>query len=200
MQTGVGKTCLAHRLVDDDYRPHFDNTEFLYWSCGDTTVEVWDIESMKAQYSTDAQKNDYYKMASLFLSCYDRTKPNCLKEGLRIFEVPCNYSKPAILVACKKDKFPAAISSEVGGLYAAQQRTKFELMEVSSETGEGIQELRELIAQILIPPADSSGEEDSADDDRKQPDVHNEEEKQGLLGKLFGFGGKKKKKRDPRRV
>eukprot|EP01094_Clydonella_sp_ATCC50884_P025116 TRINITY_DN6476_c0_g1_i1.p1 TRINITY_DN6476_c0_g1~~TRINITY_DN6476_c0_g1_i1.p1 ORF type:complete len:243 (+),score=24.43 TRINITY_DN6476_c0_g1_i1:175-903(+) len=147
-ERGVGKTSLAHRLVEGDYPAYHEGIEQLSWRCAGYTIDVWDIASNP--HFTRSMARNYYRGACLFLSCYDQTNDASLKEGLDIFEVPIDCSIPTILLACKKDE-PAVIPTYRALTYASDPHFEMRgpLIEVSSKTGEGIEELRERILEFV---------------------------------------------------
>jgi len=131
--SGVGKTSLINKITNDDYKESLP-TEFL--GCSEITIDglstvVWDTAGQELHKS---MIRNYYRDVDIAIVCFDLSNITSLNsvQGY-IDDVKDESPKCTVIVAGLKCDISVSGSIE------------FNHIKVSSKTGEGVPELKELI-------------------------------------------------------
>jgi internalin A len=149
-QAGVGKTSLVRRLMEDRFDPNENKTEGIdirRWQAmvddQETQLNVWDFGGQEVMHATH---QFFLTRRSLYLLVLDARlgeEGNRVEYWLKIIQ-SFGGGSPIIIVGNKIDQQPLDIDRR--GLQFKYPSIKA-LVETSCETGEGIEELRVVIAR-----------------------------------------------------
>ena len=178
-RSGVGKTCLAVRLIEG----HFDNSEmptigaaFRQTELDGVRLDIWDTAGQE-RYQAIAPL--YYRGANVAVIVYDVTNKESLAKAkewyikLQEEDVASDDGQVVIAIAGNKCDCTAEermVPLKLGESFAASNGLLH--FETSAKTGQGVKEMFSVIVQNLPPP-------DAVDDGRVDIQASN--------------GGKKKK-------
>lgn len=150
-----GKSAMLHRLVTGNFhQPRGISVgDFRYWNAtvGKTNygIQIWDTSGNERFSSLN---NIYFKDNDLFMICYDLTQSNpsdTIENWCRYIR-ELGYSAPIILVGMKCDLKENRIISYEEAISLKQQINAEQYFETSSKTGEGVQELFQYAAKLLV--------------------------------------------------
>ena len=148
-QGGVGKTSLVKRLIDDEYDPHEKKTEGIDirdWriDCGGTEMRlnVWDFGGQEIMHATHQFFLTKRSLYVLVLVARQGDQESRIEYWLKIIQ-SFGGDSPIIVVSNKSDQHE--LDLDWTGLQRKYPAIKGFVRRVSCESGEGIQELREII-------------------------------------------------------
>lgn len=149
--SGIGKTCLTQRFVDDKYNAN-DITigvefgsKIISHEDKKIKIQIWDTAGQEAFRSI---VRSYYRNAAGVILCYDITNEESfrnIKTWLEDVITNCNNSPQIILVGTKCDlEHRRAISKEYGETFAKTHNMLF--VETSAKNAYGITECFQMLA------------------------------------------------------
>lgn len=149
-QAGVGKTSLARQLVENQFDPYEKKTEgidIVQWqvttNARDVRLNVWDFGGQEIMHSTH---QFFLTKRSLYLLVLDsrlEEEENRLEYWLKIIQIFGGES-PIVIVSNKIDQHLPDLNRR--GLQRKYKTIKA-FVETSCQTGEGIEELKRVVAR-----------------------------------------------------
>ena len=156
--TQVGKTSIIDRFTNNRFKvgiaptigaafqTHIINTEK-----GTVTLQIWDTAGQE-RYRALAPM--YFRSAGVAILCFDVTNAETfisLEIWLNEIESKAPPGIPIIIVGNKIDmKESRMVDSEVAWKYMFEHNNIYDYVEVSAKTGEGVNELFEMVAHLFI--------------------------------------------------
>lgn len=167
--SGVGKTCLLERLVDDRFMEDFVSTigvdfklHVLQVDGKKVKLQIWDSAG---QERFRGITRSFYRGANGVVICFDITRresfdslPSWIDEVTRLV----TPGTPFVLVGCKGDMHPRGVTAEEAQAYAAKLQTVY--VETSSKTRANVDQAFDFIVKRILqnayqraPPATNNG-------------------------------------------
>jgi len=156
--TGVGKTCFIERYCNDRYTDTYMPTigvDFLIktieYNGNSIKLQIWDPASGRERFRSIT--SSYYRKSHCFFLVYDITNEISFRNMLSWYNDIIRYSTMnsiVIMVGTKKDLTQSRVVSAEEAMEIAKEKLNgIHVCEISSKTGEGINELMELCISLI---------------------------------------------------
>jgi small GTP-binding protein len=178
--TGVGKSCIIHRFIQNTFEENFVSTmgsaylkkKMHVQKKGDFVLEIWDTAGQEKYRSIT---KIFYKEASAVIVVFDITRKETFESIVHFWynELKENTPKETqiILVGNKNDLYEYEEGSVEDRKQFADEKG-ITYITVSAKTGYNIQSLFETLAQTLAEKFPDV-EDDEVKDDAKTSNIHN---------------------------
>lgn len=152
--SGVGKTCLISRFIDDKFSPSFITTigidfrqKIIHHAGKTICIQLWDTAGQERFRSIT---NSYYRGANGVIFVYDvtnRASFHAIDKWIKDAETRMNQNFIKILVGCKVDtQRNRTVSNDEGIEFA--KRNKMSYFECSAKTRKNINEIFSQICDL----------------------------------------------------
>lgn len=154
---GVGKTTLVHRFMTNNF---IDSTKMTIGVAFHTyqityedykiLLQIWDLGGQE-QFKNMGIFDKYFNGATVSVIMFDLTRLKTLESIPEWADIAVNGSKSRLLLVGGKKDLPNAVSLDKSDLQDFFETYNFEgYVETSSATGEGVEQVFDKIAEIVV--------------------------------------------------
>ncbi|NHJ32653.1 MAG: GTP-binding protein [Asgard group archaeon] len=154
---GVGKTTLIHRYITNSF---IDSTKLTIGAAFHTheietrdhsvLVQIWDLGGQE-QFKQMGIFDKYFKGATVTVIMFDLTRLNTLSSIPEWADLALNSSNTKLILVGGKKDLAQGVSFELADFEELNEKYNFDTyLETSSATGEGVDEVFQAIADVII--------------------------------------------------